>query len=109
MKKLFASLLVLVAMNASAWSVSYSCTEGNTNDTCKARVDIEATNEIVVATFTGGRLEYCNGWVETGCPMTGKSTVLNGEFTVRQLTDANFKLFVKSAPANIDMWVCRLN
>lgn len=111
MKKLICGLVLsLCSFGAFATESYYSCTSDSTsNDTCNVILDINVNNGVIVAEFAGGKLEWCNGWVESGCPTTGKFRVLNGEFTMTQLLDIDLKLYTRHDQTKNNMWVCSLN
>lgn len=111
MKKLICSLMLsLCSFGVFATDTWYSCVNDSTsNDTCKVALDVTVNNGVIVAEFAGGKLEWCNGWVETGCQTTGKFRVLNGEFTMTQLNDVGLKLYTRQGQTKNNMWVCSLN
>jgi hypothetical protein len=101
------SVLTLAALSTSkaiSADIAYSCTSGTTNNTCLVKTTATLNNEELTVEFNGGSLGWCNGWSTVACPTTGTVTLLNSEFTVQQLLDANVKF--KTTKAN--QWLCKL-
>lgn len=111
MKKLICGLMLsLCSLGAFATATMYSCVRDSTsNDTCEVILDVTVNEGVIVAEFEGGKLEWCNGWVESGCPTTGTFRVLNGEFTMTQLLDIDLRLYTRHGQTKNNAWVCRLN
>lgn len=112
MKKFIATLALLVSTSGFCADMTYQCVNKiPNNQECMIALDVTAYDEVLVVEYTGGKLEYCNGWVTSGCPFTGTKRVLNGEFSSQQLLDFGFKAYTRKENSSIltNQWTCRLN
>ena len=94
-KRYIAAVVAMLVTNVFA-QVTAECIGQYSND-CNVKIEAVLNNESISATAGGSVVYWCKEWSHQQnpyCYLTGKFTLVNGEFTLKQLADNNVQIIL---------------